>query len=225
MYAERAKRERLVAALVSAAWLDSEPVPRVHDWWDYAGRYIGGKFSKSKAVAKSIQKQYEHPGERDLANALEGKVAGRLQPSGNLLESSGNQPEEGVLKVTGTSTLTSTGTELQAELLPGASAGNEEKAKTPDPENPKAPKRELTDLWMDAYKAKHGRKYLFVGDKDGSAADRLLTLGLPPVEIIAIAKQAWEHPTWFNCKHAADLAQFAGRFNAICQELKHCDAA
>jgi hypothetical protein len=61
-------------------------------------------------------------------------------------------------------------------------------------------------------------KYMFQGAKDGTAADRLLRLGLTVTEIMGVAEEAWKHPDWFNCKQAASLAGFACRFNEIRME-------
>lgn len=82
-----------------------------------------------------------------------------------------------------------------------------------------APKRLLTDLWMAAYLEHFQTPYLFNGEKDGQAADRLLKLGLPPEQILAVAIGAWDHGALFNCKQASSLAGFAGRFNEIRAEL------
>lgn len=81
--------------------------------------------------------------------------------------------------------------------------------------------RFFTDTWCEEYQKATGNRYLFQGSKDGSAAARLLKLGLPTWEIIGIAQEAWRHPDWFNCKQAASLAGFAGRFNEIREELAH----
>lgn len=82
-------------------------------------------------------------------------------------------------------------------------------------------KKQLTDEWCAAYQFTKGRKYAFEGAKDGKAADRLLALGLPVGEIIALAAQAWNHPDWFNCKQAATLSGFACRYNDIREELEN----
>lgn len=79
----------------------------------------------------------------------------------------------------------------------------------------------FTDVWCSEYQKATGNKYLFQGAKDGSAAARLLKLGLPMWEIIGIAQEAWNHPDWFECKQAASLAGFACRFNEIRRELAH----
>lgn len=81
-----------------------------------------------------------------------------------------------------------------------------------------AAKRRLTDAWCEAYAKAHGFRYMFQGAKDGTAADRLLKLGLTVTEIMTVAIEAWKHPDWFNCKQAASLAGFACRFNEIRME-------
>jgi len=84
-----------------------------------------------------------------------------------------------------------------------------------------AAKRRLTDAWCAAYARVKGFKYMFQGAKDGTAADRLLKLGLTVTEIMVVAEEAWKHPDWFNCKIAASLAGFASRFNEIREEQLH----
>lgn len=81
-------------------------------------------------------------------------------------------------------------------------------------------RKQLTDAWCEQYKQYFGCPYLFQGAKDGAAAGRLLKLGMAVEEIMGIARSAWGHGEWFNCKHAASLAGFVCRFNEIRQELK-----
>lgn len=80
--------------------------------------------------------------------------------------------------------------------------------------------KELTDGWSEGYKRVHGFKYVFQ-PKDGVAANRLLKMQIPVPEILSVAEEAWLHPDWFNCKHAASLPGFACRFYDIRCELKH----
>lgn len=85
-----------------------------------------------------------------------------------------------------------------------------------------SPTKDLTDGWLVAFRSAHGRDYAGFkvnGAKDGAAAKRLLATGLPPEQIIGVAKEAWSHPDWFNCKQAATLAGFACRFEDIRAEL------
>lgn len=84
-----------------------------------------------------------------------------------------------------------------------------------------AAKRRLTDLWCLYYEKAHGFKYMFQGAKDGTAADRILRLGVGVQELINVAVEAWKHPDWFNCRQAASLAGFVCRFNEIREELKN----
>src|SRR5690349_13862829 len=46
MCVDMAKSKQLVEALVASRWIDREPFFRVHDWLEYAGRYL--KESKFK---------------------------------------------------------------------------------------------------------------------------------------------------------------------------------
>lgn len=92
-------------------------------------------------------------------------------------------------------------------------------AETELPQKQKSRKRELTDLWCAEFRKKHGWAYKFDGAKDGKAADRLLALGMDPFDLITIAKSAWNHPDWFNCKQAATIAGFECRYNDIRHEL------
>lgn len=86
---------------------------------------------------------------------------------------------------------------------------------------PPSPKRGLTDAWCAAYRQQHIVPYVFQGAKDGKAADRLLTCGIPVPKLMEYARAAWRHPDWFWCKQAATLAGFAARVNDIIQELEH----
>lgn len=98
-------------------------------------------------------------------------------------------------------------------------AADFKETETEQPQKQRSQKRELTDLWCVEFKKKHGWAYKFDGAKDGKAADRLLALGMDPVDLITIAKSAWNHPDWFNCKQAATLAGFECRYNDIRHEL------
>jgi len=37
-------------AMIKAGWIDTEPYLRVHDWWDYAGRYLRSKYPQDQAI-------------------------------------------------------------------------------------------------------------------------------------------------------------------------------
>jgi hypothetical protein len=80
---------------------------------------------------------------------------------------------------------------------------------------------QFTDRWIEEYEKSNGFPYFFQSAKDGTAATRLIKLGLTVDELIAVAKEAWAHPGWFNCKQASSLAGFACRFNEIRHELKN----
>lgn len=82
-------------------------------------------------------------------------------------------------------------------------------------------RRQFTDEWCRQYQEATGIPYVFSGPKDAQAATRLLRSGLAPETILSTAREAWKHPDWFNCKHAASLAGLACRFNEIRLELKH----
>ncbi len=50
---------RFVEAMVRASWLDREPYFRIHDWWDYAGRWLQGKYGKTPEKWQKIQQLYD----------------------------------------------------------------------------------------------------------------------------------------------------------------------
>jgi hypothetical protein len=50
--------KRLIEAMVQSCWIDRKPYFRVHDWWDYAGRFLQGKYSHSPSEWKTIRKAY-----------------------------------------------------------------------------------------------------------------------------------------------------------------------
>jgi len=91
----------------------------------------------------------------------------------------------------------------------------------PSAEAPKPSEHTLfVKAWGDAYEETFGDPYIFAGGKDGSAVKRLLKTGVPPDELLAIARAAWSHNQLFNCKQAASIAGFAGRLNDIRAELR-----
>lgn len=96
----------------------------------------------------------------------------------------------------------------------------------PPPAEPKPSaslKRQLTDLWCERFKARMGYAYPFAGAKDGKAADQLLKLGIPVLELVLIAEEAWQKSgdKFFWCKHAKTMAGFASSFVNIRSELGH----
>jgi len=49
-----------VSAMKKTGFLDVEPYFRIHDWWDYVGRYLQGKYSRHPEKWQSIQTAYKH---------------------------------------------------------------------------------------------------------------------------------------------------------------------
>ncbi len=49
---------RFVEGLVTARWLDREPYFRIHDWWDYYGHFLRGKYSKTPEKWQRIRDLY-----------------------------------------------------------------------------------------------------------------------------------------------------------------------
>lgn len=47
-----------IEAMVKVKWLERDPYFRIHDWWDYAGRYLQGKYGREPKKWKAIQKLY-----------------------------------------------------------------------------------------------------------------------------------------------------------------------
>ncbi len=50
--------KKLVKELVEAGWIDSEPYLRIHDWWDYAGKYLQGRYKRSPELWQAIRAKY-----------------------------------------------------------------------------------------------------------------------------------------------------------------------
>lgn len=74
--------------------------------------------------------------------------------------------------------------------------------------------------WCSAH-VKAGRgKYMVIGEKDGPAVKRLLTLGEPVEALVGLAVKAWQadESKAFWCDHAATIVGFAGAFN----EIRNC---
>lgn len=55
------KAKQFVQAMTEAGFLDREPCFRVHDWWDYAGRYLQGKYGRNEEKWKAIRDAYKQP--------------------------------------------------------------------------------------------------------------------------------------------------------------------
>lgn len=53
------KADKCVESMISAKWIDKQNGKAyVHDWWDYAGRYLQGKYSKEPDKWRKIQDHY-----------------------------------------------------------------------------------------------------------------------------------------------------------------------
>ncbi|MBL8023904.1 MAG: hypothetical protein JNK54_06445 [Elusimicrobia bacterium] len=52
---------RFVEGLVTARWLDREPYFRIHDWWEYYGHFLRGKYSKTPEKWHRIRDLYIPP--------------------------------------------------------------------------------------------------------------------------------------------------------------------
>lgn len=52
--------ESFVRAMVEARWLDRKPHFRVHDWWDYVGRYLQIKYKHNPAKWQEIKASYQN---------------------------------------------------------------------------------------------------------------------------------------------------------------------
>lgn len=49
-----------VRAMRRAGWLDEEPYFRIHDWWDYIGRFLCAKYRRHPAKWQSVRAAYAH---------------------------------------------------------------------------------------------------------------------------------------------------------------------
>ena len=56
--------EKFVALLIEIEFLDSEPEIRVHDWWDYAGRFLQTRYKNKPKTWKEIKRFYGHSVQR-----------------------------------------------------------------------------------------------------------------------------------------------------------------
>ncbi|HET7152817.1 MAG TPA: hypothetical protein VFJ29_03555 [Candidatus Kapabacteria bacterium] len=66
---------KFVAALKQSCWVDSEPYFRVHDWWDYIGKWLQSKYKRSPAKWRAVCSRYvpgtqpeTEPTEQDTTN-------------------------------------------------------------------------------------------------------------------------------------------------------------
>lgn len=53
-------RDKFLAALHESEFVDSAPQFRVHDWWDYAGRFLQVRYKRTPKVWKEIKRLYGH---------------------------------------------------------------------------------------------------------------------------------------------------------------------
>jgi hypothetical protein len=52
--------EKFVELLLKVNWLDFKPSIRVHDWWDYAGRFLQVRYKRTPKIWKEIKRFYGH---------------------------------------------------------------------------------------------------------------------------------------------------------------------
>ena len=52
--------DKFVALLNEIGFVDSEPEIRVHDWWDYAGRFLQVRYKRTPKIWKEIKRFYGH---------------------------------------------------------------------------------------------------------------------------------------------------------------------
>jgi DNA-binding Lrp family transcriptional regulator len=118
-------------------------------------------------------------------------------------------------------------TEPSDELLAGASSPVVPPVAVPEssleapPEVPPetsseiSPHKLLTSSWCAEFEKKFERKYFFQA-ADGVAASRILSAGFQPLDILAVARKAWESlPAGFLRDQSARLSSFVARFNEI----------
>ena len=68
--------------------------------------------------------------------------------------------------------------------------------------------------WTDNFKARFGVDYKFDGGRDGKAVKSLLGFGIEMVDLLEIAKKAWDSTDW-NCKQAVTIHGFRHQLNQI----------
>lgn len=56
--------DKFVALLTDIEFLDSAPEIRVHDWWDYAGRFLQTRYKNKPKLWKEIKRFYGHSVQR-----------------------------------------------------------------------------------------------------------------------------------------------------------------
>lgn len=82
--------------------------------------------------------------------------------------------------------------------------------------------KKFFSLWTEFYPERGEGPYVVTnGAKDGAHVKRILAAsGLPPEELVGIARQAWKRPDLWNCEKASTISGFCARFNEIRSDLK-----
>lgn len=79
--------------------------------------------------------------------------------------------------------------------------------------------------WTQNFTAKFGFAYVFEGGRDGKAVKDLLRTNILSIDLLEIAKQAWDRagqsPKAFNCEQASTIHGFQNHLNQIRTELKN----
>jgi hypothetical protein len=83
-----AEGKRFVAALKRSCWVDSEPYFRVHDWWEYAGRFLQVKWKHYPDKWKVVRSAYARVG----AGGEETEVIGGCPENGSCNGSRNHKP-------------------------------------------------------------------------------------------------------------------------------------
>jgi hypothetical protein len=69
--------------------------------------------------------------------------------------------------------------------------------------------------WCDNYKSKFGCDYKMEGGRDGKAVKKLLSMGITMIDLLEIAKKAWNKIPDFECRQSVTIHGFYERFNQI----------
>lgn len=77
---------KFVEAMVEARWLDREPYFRVHDWWNYIGRFLKIKFKDYPDKWQSVQRLY--------TEVVTAPVTGPLTPPANRTTNQPTKPNQ-----------------------------------------------------------------------------------------------------------------------------------
>lgn len=76
--------------------------------------------------------------------------------------------------------------------------------------------------WVENYKVKFGVDYKFDGGRDGKAVKQLLSMGILLIDLLEIAKKAWDMPAMsFACRQARTIHGFHHQFNPIQTEVRN----